>query len=258
MSRGVVAGGHPATAEAGAWALREGGNAVDAAIAAVLASVVTESPLTGLGAGGFMLVHTPGGDATLLDFFVSAGGLDGSTRGTELEPVEIDFGDTTQIFNVGPASCGVPGVPSGLADGGGAIRLDAARRPRRPGGRARPRRIGDHPAACLPVRDPGADPGPRAGRGDGLCARPEGCSAAASGSSSPSSRRRSSGSGRKDRIRSIAVTSQPRSPRPSRDGAGRSPSPTSRPTRRSPATPSAPATRTARSSRTRPRPPAES
>ena len=115
MSRGVVAGGHPATAEAGAWALREGGNAVDAAIAAVLASVVTESPLTGLGAGGFMLVHTPGGDATLLDFFVSAGGLDGSTRGTELEPVEIDFGDTTQIFNVGPASCGVPGVPSGLA-----------------------------------------------------------------------------------------------------------------------------------------------
>jgi gamma-glutamyltranspeptidase/glutathione hydrolase len=115
VSRGVVAGGHPATAEAGAWALREGGNAADAAIAAVLASVVTESPLTGLGAGGFMLVHTPGGDATMLDFFVSAGGLGGVARGAELEPVEIDFGDTTQVFNVGPASCGVPGVPSGLA-----------------------------------------------------------------------------------------------------------------------------------------------
>jgi gamma-glutamyltranspeptidase/glutathione hydrolase len=114
-SGGVVAGGHPATAEAGAWALREGGNAVDAAIAAVLASIVAESPLTGLGAGGFMLVHTPGADATLLDFFVSAGGLDGSERGIELEPVVIDFGDTTQVFNVGPASCGVPGVPSGLA-----------------------------------------------------------------------------------------------------------------------------------------------
>ncbi len=27
----------------------------------------------------------------------------------------IDFGDTTQVFNVGIASCGVPGVPSGLA-----------------------------------------------------------------------------------------------------------------------------------------------
>jgi gamma-glutamyltranspeptidase/glutathione hydrolase len=115
MASGVVAGGHPATAEAGAWALREGGNAVDAAIAAVLASIVAESPLTGLGAGGFMLVHSPGADATLLDFFVSAGGLDGSERGVELEPVVIDFGDTTQVFNVGSASCGVPGVPSGLA-----------------------------------------------------------------------------------------------------------------------------------------------
>jgi len=113
--RGVVAGGHPATAEAGAWALREGGNAADAAIAAVLASIVAESPLTGLGAGGFMLVHEPGGEATLLDFFVSAGGLDGARRSVELEPVEIDFGDTTQVFNIGPASCGVPGVPSGLA-----------------------------------------------------------------------------------------------------------------------------------------------
>jgi gamma-glutamyltranspeptidase / glutathione hydrolase len=115
VSRGAVAGGHPATTDAGAWALREGGNAVDAAIAAVLASVVAESPLTGLGAGGFMLVHTPGGGATLLDFFVSAGGRDGAVRSVELDPIEIDFGDTTQVFNVGPASCGVPGVPSGLA-----------------------------------------------------------------------------------------------------------------------------------------------
>ena len=57
MSRGVVAAGHPLTAETGAWALREGGNAVDAAIAAVASSCVTESPLTGLGAGGYMLVH---------------------------------------------------------------------------------------------------------------------------------------------------------------------------------------------------------
>ena len=115
MSRGVVAGGHPATAEAGAWALREGGNAVDAAIAAVVASLSAESPLTGLGAGGFMLVHRPGTEPQLLDFFVAAGGLGGGERWAELDPVTIDFGDTTQVFNVGVASCGVPGVPSGLA-----------------------------------------------------------------------------------------------------------------------------------------------
>ena len=37
--------------------LREGGNAVDAAVCAVLASFAVESPLTGFGAGGFMMVH---------------------------------------------------------------------------------------------------------------------------------------------------------------------------------------------------------
>ena len=46
--KGVVAAGHPETAEAGAQVLREGGNAVDAAVCAVLTSCITESPLTGL------------------------------------------------------------------------------------------------------------------------------------------------------------------------------------------------------------------
>jgi len=55
--RGAVAAGHPLTAEAGARVLREGGNAVDACIAAAAMSWVAESPLTGPGAGGFMLVH---------------------------------------------------------------------------------------------------------------------------------------------------------------------------------------------------------
>jgi gamma-glutamyltranspeptidase/glutathione hydrolase len=114
--RGVVAAGHPATAEAGAWALREGGNAVDAAVAAVVASLTAESPLTGLGAGGYMLVHRPGAEPVVLDFFVAAPGLGGEERGAELVPVDIDFGGTTQVFNVGAASCGAPGVPSGLAE----------------------------------------------------------------------------------------------------------------------------------------------
>jgi gamma-glutamyltranspeptidase / glutathione hydrolase len=113
--KGVVAAGHPLTAEAGATVLREGGNAVDAAVCAVLASFAVESPLTGFGAGGYMMVHE-GGETTLIDFFVAAPGLDEVERTAELVPVPVHFdADTTQTFYVGPASCGVPGTAAGLA-----------------------------------------------------------------------------------------------------------------------------------------------
>src|SRR6185312_5557272 len=85
---GVVAAGHPLTAEAGAGVLRAGGNAVDAAVCAVLASFAVESPLTGFGAGGYMMVHR-GEEPTLIDFFVAAPGLDGTERRTELAPVPV-------------------------------------------------------------------------------------------------------------------------------------------------------------------------
>src|SRR3954466_8706131 len=112
--RGVVAAGHPLTAEAGAGVLREGGNAVDAAVCAVLASFAVESPLTGFGAGGHMMVHEAG-ETTLIDFFVAAPGLDQIERTTELVPVPVRFdAETTQTFYVGPASCGVPGTAAGL------------------------------------------------------------------------------------------------------------------------------------------------
>ena len=106
-TRGAVAAGHPRTAEAGAETLRGGGNAVDAAIAAVLASFTAEPLLTGLGAGGDMLVVPPAGAPALLDFFVEAPGrgADAAQRG-ELVPVAVSFGDAEQIFNIGTASVG--------------------------------------------------------------------------------------------------------------------------------------------------------
>ncbi len=111
---GVVAAGHPLTAEAGAQVLREGGNAIDAAVCAVLASFAVESPLTGFGAGGFMMVHRDG-ETVLLDFFVAAPGRDGIERGAELVAVPVHFdAETVQTFYVGPASCGVPGTAAGL------------------------------------------------------------------------------------------------------------------------------------------------
>jgi gamma-glutamyltranspeptidase / glutathione hydrolase len=110
----VVAAGHPQTAAAGAEILRAGGNATDAGIAAMLASFAAEPLLTGLGAGGYMLVVAPAGEAVLLDFFVEAPGRGaGALRRVELVPVAVDFGDAVQLFNVGPASCGVYGTPAG-------------------------------------------------------------------------------------------------------------------------------------------------
>ena len=111
---GVVAAGHPLTAEAGAEVLRAGGNAVDAAVAAVLASFAVESPLTGFGAGGFMTIGR-GEETVLIDFFVAAPGKEGFERGEELVPVPVYFDEeTVQTFYVGPASCGVPGTAAGL------------------------------------------------------------------------------------------------------------------------------------------------
>ncbi len=113
--RGVIAAGHPQTAAAGAEVLRAGGNAVDAAVAAVLASFVCEPLLTGLAAGGYMLVALEG-ERTLLDFFVEAPGrgADPAAR-SELVPIDVSFGDAIQVFNVGPASVGAYGTPAGLA-----------------------------------------------------------------------------------------------------------------------------------------------
>ncbi len=89
---------------------------MDAAISAALASFVCESPLTGFGAGGFMYIHEPGGkDGVVLDFFVAGGGSDGFERTEDLIPISVYFDETSQTFNAGAASCGVPGNAAGLA-----------------------------------------------------------------------------------------------------------------------------------------------
>src|SRR5947209_5125567 len=121
--RGAIAAGHPLTAEAGARVLREGGNAVDAAVGAALVSWVAESTLTGPGAGGFMPVHRARDRSTrVLDFFVAMPGL--GLRGPalrEMEEVDVDFsGGSTQMFRIGAASCAVPGAALGLEEAHGA------------------------------------------------------------------------------------------------------------------------------------------
>lgn len=67
-TKGAVAADHALASEAGARVLRQGGNAVDAAIAAALASGVVQPSGSGLGGGGFALVVPATGEPQVVDF----------------------------------------------------------------------------------------------------------------------------------------------------------------------------------------------
>ena len=116
---GVVAAGDPHTARAGALILARGGGAVDAVCAAAFAAAVSESPLTGPAAGGFLLARSPEGVATLLDFFVAVPGLGPAGRrldARDLDSFTVPFGGAEQVFHIGPASVAVPGMVAGLGE----------------------------------------------------------------------------------------------------------------------------------------------
>jgi gamma-glutamyltranspeptidase/glutathione hydrolase len=109
--RGAVAAGNRHSADAGAWALGEGGTCVDAALAATFAAFVTEGSLTGPAGGGFVLLSEPGEEPVVLDCFFAVP----SEASGEMDEIEIDFADaSTQTFHVGEASVAVPGLLLGL------------------------------------------------------------------------------------------------------------------------------------------------
>jgi gamma-glutamyltranspeptidase / glutathione hydrolase len=111
-----IAAGHPATAAGGLEILRAGGSAVDAAVAAGLASCVAETVMTGLLGGGHAIVYdAASGSARNLDCFCAVPGLGAEPRQPELVELEVPFGAELVHYAVGPASCAVPGVPAGLA-----------------------------------------------------------------------------------------------------------------------------------------------
>src|SRR5437867_4234436 len=106
-----VAAGHPATAAAGIEILREGGSAVDAAVAACLASCVGETIMTGLLGGGHAIVFDAAdGSVRNLDCFVAVP----TGEGEELQELAVPFGEELVHYAIGAASCAVPGVPAGL------------------------------------------------------------------------------------------------------------------------------------------------
>jgi gamma-glutamyltranspeptidase/glutathione hydrolase len=107
----AVAAGHPATADAGAEILADGGSAADAAVAACLASCVAETIMTGLLGGGHAIYFDAASGTTRnLDCFVSVP----SGEGAPMESLEIPFGEELVHYAIGASSCAVPGVPAGL------------------------------------------------------------------------------------------------------------------------------------------------
>jgi gamma-glutamyltranspeptidase / glutathione hydrolase len=116
VTKGVVAAGDPQTAEAGAALLREGGNAIDAIVAAAFAAFVCELPLCSPLGGGVLVLEQADGVARAFDMFARTPGLGAQPAARDFEAVSVSFGAASQIFHVGRASVAVPLALAGLLD----------------------------------------------------------------------------------------------------------------------------------------------
>jgi gamma-glutamyltranspeptidase/glutathione hydrolase len=115
-AKGAVAAGHPQTAEAAALLLEAGGNAFDAALAALCAACVAEPVLASLGGGGFLTARTAAGESRVYDFFVQTPRRRRARAELDFFPVVADFGTAQQEFHIGMGSVATPGVVRGLFD----------------------------------------------------------------------------------------------------------------------------------------------
>ncbi len=112
--KGVVAAGHPATANAAALILKEGGNAFDAVLGAFLTACVAEPVLASLGGGGFLLALNGNEEARLYDFFVQTPMTKRPENEVDFYPILADFGTATQEFHIGLGSIATPGAVRGV------------------------------------------------------------------------------------------------------------------------------------------------
>ena len=120
-----MAAGHPVTAGAADEVLRAGGNAFDAALAAVAAACVAEPVLASTGGGGFLLARPVGAPPRIYDFFVHTPRVRRPADEAHAFPVVTDWGTTSQEFQIGLGTAATPGLVCGLF----AVHRDLGRAP---------------------------------------------------------------------------------------------------------------------------------
>ena len=111
---GAVAAGHGVTAAAAEEILAEGGNAFDAAIAALWTACVAEPVFASPGGGGFLMARPAAGKLTLYDFFVDTPLNKRPEDDIEFAEILADFGTATQGFHIGAGAAATPGFVPGL------------------------------------------------------------------------------------------------------------------------------------------------
>lgn len=107
--KGMVVSSHHLASKAGSDVMRGGGNAVDAAIATGLALAVVHPSAGNIGGGGFMIVHTAGGEVAAFDFREKAPGA-----AHERMFVDANGKYTGNANHEGYLSVGVPGTVAGF------------------------------------------------------------------------------------------------------------------------------------------------
>lgn len=111
---GAVACGHPVTRDAATQMLEAGGNAFDAAAAALWAACVAEPLLASPGGGGFLLARPRLEEPRLYDFFAHTPRGRRPPEEVEFREVLVDFGAARQAFHIGLGSAATPGMVAGL------------------------------------------------------------------------------------------------------------------------------------------------
>ncbi|NKB33036.1 MAG: gamma-glutamyltransferase [Pseudomonadales bacterium] len=106
---GIVSSASRLASEAGVEALKQGGNAVDAAIATAFALAVTWPSAGNIGGGGFMVYHGEDGHATTFDFREKA-----PIAATERMYLGLDGQVVNNSNHIGMLAIGVPGTVAGL------------------------------------------------------------------------------------------------------------------------------------------------